>query len=271
MAMKDVGLVGTVLLTTLTIAIPILTLAQRPDPTDPAGRPLRTQQGRPDLQGVWQVLNSAAWDIQDHPAQLFPGLPPRFGMPAGQGVVEGGTIPYQPEALIKKRQNYENRMKGDPEASCYLPGVPRITYMPYPFQIFQFSDRVVILYEYLHATRVIYLDGSPHPKGPLDLWLGDSRGRWENDTLVVDVIHFTDQTWLDRAGNFHSEALHVTERYTRTDTDHLLYEVTIEDPKVFTRPWKLSMPLYRRQEAGSQLLEFECYAYAREKADKDVQ
>ncbi|HEY7449565.1 MAG TPA: hypothetical protein VH702_15525 [Vicinamibacterales bacterium] len=270
MAMRNVGLVGTVLVTTLTIAIPALTLAQRPDEADPATRPSRTQHGQPDLQGVWQVLNSAAWDIQDHPAQLFPGLPPRFGMPAGQGVVEGGTIPYQPEALIKKKQNYENRMTGDPEANCYLPGVPRITYMPYPFQIFQFSDRVVILYEYLHATRVIYLDGSPHPKGPLDLWLGDSRGRWEGDTLVVDVIHFTDQTWLDRAGNFHSEALHVIERYTRTDTDHLLYEVTLEDPKVFTRPWKMSMPLYRRLEARSQLLEFECYAYAREGADTNV-
>jgi len=267
MAMKDVGFVSTVLLTTLTIATPILTLAQRPDPTDPAARPLRTQYGQPDLQGVWQVLNSAAWDIQDHPAQLFPGLPPRFGMPAGQGVVEGGAIPYQPGALIKKKQNYENRMTGDPEANCYLPGVPRITYMPYPFQIFQFSDRVVILYEYLHATREIYLDGSPHLKGPLDLWLGDSRGRWEDETLVVDVIHFTDQTWLDRAGNFHSDALHVVERYTRTDADHLLYEVTIEDPKVFTRPWKMSMPLYRRHDARMQLLEFECYAYAREAAD----
>jgi hypothetical protein len=142
--------------------------------------------------------------------------------------------------------------------------------MPFPFQILQFSDRTVILYEYQHATRVIYVDGSPHPKGPLDLWLGDSRGRWEGDTLVVDVIYFTDQTWLDRAGNFHSDALHVVERYTRTSRDHLLYEVTIEDPKVFTRPWRMSMPLYRRQEPGSQLLEFECYAYAREAADKNV-
>jgi hypothetical protein len=267
---KGVGLAGGLLLTALTLGSAVVTPAQKPQRTDPGYSPSRTHDGQPDLQGVWQVLNSAAWDIQDHPAQLFPGLPPHFAMPAGQGVVEGNVVPYQPWASMKKKENYETRLTADPETKCYLPGVPRITYMPYPFQILQFSDRVVILYEYLHATREIYLDGSPHPKGPLDLWLGDSRGRWEGDTLVVDVIHFTDQTWLDRAGNFHSAALHVVERYTRTSADHLMYEVTLEDPKVFTRPWNMSMPLYRRQDNGAQLLEFECYAYAREAADKDV-
>jgi hypothetical protein len=229
--------------------------------------PPKTTLGKPDLQGVWQALTTAAWDIQDHPGQLFPGLPPRFGVPAGQGVVEGNEIPYQPWALGQKQKNYENRMTADPEARCYMPGVPRVTYMPYPFQIFQFEDRVVILYEYLHITREIFTDGSRHPEIPVEFWMGDSRGRWENDTLVVDVTLFTNQTWFDRAGNFHSENLHVVERYTRTGPDHLLYEVTIEDPKVFTRPWKMQMPLYRRQEPGSQLLEFECYAYARDTTD----
>jgi hypothetical protein len=229
--------------------------------------PPTTLYGQPDLQGIWQAMNTAAWDIQDHAAQLFPSLPARFGMPAGLGVVEGDEIPYQPWALAKKKENFENRSTADPEAKCYLPGVPRITYMPYPFQIFQYADRVVILYEYLHVTRQIPTDGRPHPKGPLDFWMGDSRGRWEGTTLIVDVIHFTDQTWFDRAGNFHSDALHVVERYTRTGPDHLLYEVTIEDPKVFTRPWKMSMPLYRRQERNVQLLEYECYAYAWEEAD----
>jgi hypothetical protein len=232
--------------------------------------PPATRHGQPDLQGIWQVMNTAAWDIQDHSAQLFPSLPARFGMPAGQGVVEGNEIPYQPWALAKKKENYENRLNADPEAKCYLPGVPRITYMPYPFQIFQFSDRVVILYEYLHVTREIYTDGTPHPKGPVDFWMGDSRGRWEGTTLIVDSIHFTDQTWLDRAGNFHSAALHLVERYTRTGHDHILYEVTIEDPKVFTRPWKMSMPLYRRQDSNIQLLEYECYAYAREATETDA-
>src|SRR5262245_13903205 len=226
--------------------------------------PPKNAYGQPDLQGIWQAVTTAAWDIQDHPGQRFPGLPARFSVPAGPGVVDGNELPYQPSALARKQENFKNRLTADPEAQCYLPGVPRITYMPHPFQIFQLSDRVVILYEYLHTTREIFSDGSRHPTMPVEFWMGDSRGRWEGNTLVVDVTLFTDQTWFDRAGNFHSDALHVVERYTRTGRDHMDYEATIEDPKVFTRPWKMSMPLYRRQEMNTQLLEYECYAYARE-------
>ena len=217
--------------------------------------PPRTPDGHPDLQGIWQVLNAAAWDIQDHTAQL--------GIPAGQGVVEGGDIPYQPWALKKKAENYANRDKLDPEAKCYMPGVPRITYMPHPFQIAQRRDQVLFLYEYIHVVRPVFMNGNPHPEGPIDwLYMGDSRGRWEGNTLVVDVIHFREEGgWFDRAGNFHSQEMHVVERYTPIGPDHMNYEVTIEDPKVFTRPWKMSMPLYRRKEANIQLLEYECYAY----------
>ena len=172
-----------------------------------------------------------------------------------------GTIPYQPSALAKKRENFANRRSADPETKCYLSGVPRITYMPYPFQIVQTRDKVNILYEYNHTLRHIYMNGNPHPPGDIDWWMGDSRGRWDGDTLVVDVIDLGDQTWLDRAGNFHSDKLHVVERYTRTGPDHIRYEATIEDPKVFTRPWKMSMTLYRRQDANMELLEYECYAY----------
>ena len=218
--------------------------------------PPRTSDGHPDLQGIWQALNTAAWDIQDHAGSR--------GVPAGQGVVVGNEIPYQPWALEQKQQNFENRATADPETRCAMPGVPRANYMPYPFQILQFADRVLILYEYVHATRTVYMDGTPHPEGHIDFWMGDSRGRWEGDTLVVDVIHFIDETWFDRAGNFHSDALHVVERYTPTGPDHLLYEATIEDPEVFTEPWTIRMPLYRRQEADAQLLEYECYAYAEE-------
>jgi hypothetical protein len=218
----------------------------------------------PDLQGIWQVMNTAAWDIQGHSGQLFPGLPARFAMPAGAGVVEGNDIPYQPWARAKKEENFRDRLTADPEANCYLPGVPRITYMPFPFQIVQFSDRVVILYEYMHTTREIYMDGSPHSELAQDSWMGDSRGQWEGNTLVVDVAFFNDQTWFDRAGNFHSDALHVVERYTRTGSDQMMYEATIEDPKVFTRPWKMRMPLYRRVEPDARILEFECYAYERD-------
>ena len=215
--------------------------------------PARTADGHPDLQGIWQVLNTAAWNLEDHAASL--------GIPAGHGVVEGGAIPYQEWALEQRRENYEHRAALDPESKCYLPGVPRITYMPYPFQIIQQADKVSIAYEYLRTVRFIHMNGAPHPPGPIDWWMGDSRGHWEGDTLVVDVVHFNDQTWFDRAGNFHSAALHVVERYTPTGPDHLLYEVTIEDPEVFTRPWTISMPLYRRQESNSELLEYQCSAY----------
>ena len=215
--------------------------------------PPRTADGQPDLQGIWQVLNTAAWDIEDHGARL--------GVPAGRGVVEGGPIPYQPWALAKRDENARNRPGLDPESKCYLPGVPRITYMPHPFRIVQQRDKVTILYEYVGAVRFLYMNGNPHPRGPIEWFLGDSRARFEGNTLVVDVMHFTDQTWLDRAGNFHSEALHVVERYTPTGRDHMLYEVTIEDPKVFTRPWTMRMPLYRRQEADVEVLEYECMSY----------
>ena len=234
----------------LLFAAVVSVVANAQAPTNPMPR---TADGKPDLSGIWQVMNTAAWDIQDHTAQK--------GVPAGVGVVVGNDIPYRPEALAKKRENYANRATADPESKCYLPGVPRIIYMSYPFQIFQSATQLTMLFEYVHATRVIYTNATQHPPGHIDWWMGDSRGRWEGDTLVVDVIHFNDQTWFDRAGNFHSDALHVVERFTRTGPDHMQYEVTIEDPKVFTRPWKMSMPLYRRQEKDIELLEYECGAY----------
>ncbi|MET0211632.1 MAG: hypothetical protein ABW292_01460 [Vicinamibacterales bacterium] len=209
----------------------------------------RMPDGRPNLQGIWQVLNTAAWDIQDHSA--------RVGVPPGQGVVVDEEIPYQPWALAKKRENFANRLTADPEAKGFLPGVPRIMYMPFPFQIFQTADQVNIAFEYARGIRPIHTNGTPHPRGPINWWVGDSRGRWDGDTLVVDVVHFTDQTWFDRAGNFHSDALHLVERYTLEGRDHLRYEVTIEDAKVFTRPWKMSMLFYRRKEPNVRLLDYE--------------
>jgi hypothetical protein len=216
----------------------------------------RTPDGRPDLQGIWQVLNTAAWDIQDHSARL--------GVPAGHGVVVGGEIPYQPWALAKKQENFASRLTADPETKGFIPGVPRMMYMPFPFQIFQTSRQMNIAFEYARGIRVIYTDGTPHPPGPLNWWVGDSRGRWDGDTLVVDVVHFTDQTWFDRAGNFHSEALHLVERYSLEGPDHLRYQVTIEDPKVFTRPWQMSMLFYRRKEPDVRLLEYEAFLLMKE-------
>jgi hypothetical protein len=213
----------------------------------------RTIDGKPDLSGIWQVLNRANDNILAHTASE--------GVPAGLGVVVGDEIPYRPEALQRKEENFANRRTRDTEANCYLPGVPRITYMPFPFQIIQQPDVTTFLYEYAHATRYVYTNGSEHPEGPINWWMGDSRGHWNGDTLVVDVVHFTDQTWFDRTGNFHSENLHVVERFTLVDADHISYEVTIEDPDVFTRPWTMRMTLYRRTEPNFQLLEYDCYAF----------
>jgi len=209
----------------------------------------RAAEGKPNLQGIWQVLNTAAWDIQDHQARL--------GVPAGQGIVDGNEIPYLPAALAKKRANSENRATADPETKGYLPGVPRIMFMPFPFQIFQTPDQITMVFEYDRGVRMIYTNGTPHPRGPINWWMGDSRGRWEGDTLVVDVVHFTDETWFDRAGNFHSDALHLVERFTPTGTDHINYEVTVEDRNVFTKPWTMRMVLYRRKEPNVRVLEYD--------------
>lgn len=220
----------------------------------------RTPDGQPDLQGVWQAVNTAIWNIQDHSAEL--------GVPAGRGVVEGNAIPYLPLALAQRQTNYRNRFTDDPETKCYMVGTPRINYMPYPFQIVQTRNQITLLYEYVHTVRSLRLN-SEHPKGDFQWFMGDSRARWEGDTLVVDVTHFNEKSWLDRSGNYASDGLHVVERYTRTGPDHIQYEATIEDPKVFARPWKISMPLYRRVEPDIQLLEYECQAYLEAKKDID--
>ena len=153
----------------------------------------------------------------------------------------------------KKKENFDNWLERDPEIKCFMPGVPRATYMPYPFQILQSTDKVLMAYEFAGTTRTIHMNEVKN--NPAATWMGLSRGRWDGDTLVVDVTDFNDQTWFDRAGNFHSDALHVIERYTPVSPHHLMYEATIEDPKVFTRPWKIRMPLYRRFESDKQILD----------------
>jgi hypothetical protein len=210
----------------------------------------RTADGKPNLNGIWQVLTEANWDLQGHAAAAGPMVPLGAigAMPPGQGVVEGEEIPYKPEALVTKKANFADRLKLDPEVKCYLPGVPRATYMPFPFQIVQ-------------TPKFILEDPGP---APVDSWMGQSVGHWEGDTLVVDATGFNDQSWFDRAGDFHSDALHVVERYTLHGPDMLMYEATIEDKNVFTRPWKISVPIYRRQEKNVQLMEFKCVEFVEE-------
>ena len=221
----------------------------------------RSSDGKPNLSGIWQAANTANWDIQDHAARPGPvmALGASFSVPGGLGIVEGNEIPYKPEALAKKKDNQQNWVKLDPEIKCYLPGVPRATYMPYPFQIVQSADAILVAYEFASASRIIRMNSTD--KAPVPSWMGWSRGRWEGDTLVVDVTGFNDKTWFDRAGNYHTRALHVVESYTPTGPNTLRYDATIEDPNVFTRPWKISMPLYRRLEANAQLVEYKCVEF----------
>ena len=224
----------------------------------------RGADGKPRLDGIWQALAAANWDIRPHAAGHSPA--PDIGAIGASapdpGVVEGGEIPYQAWAAEQRERNYANRLSLDPEVKCYLPGVPRATYMPHPFQIFQTTDYVMIAYQYAGAVRSIPMN-DPGPS-PADSWMGWSSGHWQGDTLVVDVTSQNDQTWFDRAGNFHSNALHVVERFTPISRNHLQYEATIEDPNVFTRPWTISLPLYRRIETNAQLMEFKCVEFAEE-------
>jgi hypothetical protein len=232
----------------------------------PAAGTRRMPDGKPNLNGIWQANNAANWDILTHKARQGPviALGAAFSVPGGIGVVEGNEIPYKPEALAKKRQNAERWMTADPEIKCYMPGVPRANYMPYPFQIVQSGAAMDILvtYEFASASRIIRMNTKA--ESPTDTWMGWSRGRWEGDTLVVDVTSFNGQSWFDRAGNFQSETLHVVERYTPMGPDVLRYDVTIEDPQLYTRPWKMSMPIYRRMEKDAQLVEYKCVEFVEE-------
>jgi hypothetical protein len=224
----------------------------------------RAADGHAELNGIWEALNTANWDLQDH----SPAAGPLWetgaigAEPAGQGVVEGGAIPYLPAAMQKRTENFANRRTNDPEAKCYMPGIPRANYMPYPFQIVQSPRGILMVYEYASANRLINM-GKPEEAGS-DTWMGTNNGHWEGDTLVVDVTGLNGLAWFDRSGDFASDKLHVVERFTRTDRDHLQYEATIEDPSVFSKPWKISMPLYRRVEKNAQLLEFKCVEFAEE-------
>jgi hypothetical protein len=224
----------------------------------------RTADGKPNLNGIWQAVNTANWDLQPHSAAA--GMLWQSGAagsePAGMGVVEGGEIPYLPAATAKKKANFANRLALDPETKCYLPGVPRATYMPFPFQIIQSAKVIMINYEYDGAARLIYVDGKK--EAPVDSWMGYSNGHWEGETLVVDVTGLNEDSWFDRAGDFHSNKLHVVERYTPRSPETMMYEATIEDPLTFSRPWKISMPLYRHVEKDAKLLEFKCVPFSEE-------
>jgi hypothetical protein len=243
---------GLLLTLLVCVAIPAISHAQ----ARPAAQTARSSSiprladGKPNLQGIWQVRSRAAYDLRDHHSH--------YGMPAGTSVIEGDDIPYLPAAAVKRAENFRNRKQLDPLEKCYMPGVPRIMYMEHPFQIFQTPTHLAMTFEWSSVFRLVYTDGSSHADG-IDFWMGDSRGRWEGDTLVVDVRNHNDKTWFDMAGDFHSAALHLIERYTLIDANTIDYEVTVEDPQVFARPWKMRMPLYR-QTGMKRVLEYQCQA-----------
>lgn len=239
----------------------------------------RTPDGRPDFSGIWQTTSTANWDLQTHTARPLVAQPGVYDdvpvlaapvvalgtvgwVPPGVGVVDGDEIPYLPWAAERKLDNAANWLDRDPEIRCYLPGVPRAMYLPYPFQIVQGTDKIMMVFEFANAQRTINLDDvAPYPA---EAFMGYSVGRWEDDTLVVEATNFSPFTWLDRAGNFHSDALQVTERYTPLGPDAIEYEATIEDPKVFSRPWTIRLPLYRRLEANAEIMDFRCMEHVEE-------
>jgi len=275
---------GSLIATVITTAIVSVVITMSMTRTaGQASRGGRTADGKPNFSGVWQANNEANWDLQAHQARsgavtqrgVYPyayaevpaapvlALGAAAGVPGSLGVVQGdAAIPYTPDAAARKAANAANWIDRDPELKCYLPGIPRAMYMPYPFQIVQSSTKIQMAYTFSNAARTIHLDKVAGP--PDDTWMGHSVGRWDGDTLVVDVTNFNDKTWLDRAGNFHSDALHVVERFTPITADAFRYEATIEDPKVFTRPWKIAMPIYRRLEPNMQLLDYPCIDFAEE-------
>jgi len=229
----------------------------------PAARPAQIA-GHPNFNGIWQAIGTAHWNLEDHSASATPiwQLGALYAVPAGQSVIEGGSIPYTPAALKQRDENMKGWPKSDPEAKCYMPGIPRATYMPYPFQIVQGQRDILFVYEYASSNRIVHM--SNHTEAPVDSWMGWSNGKWEGNSLVITVNGFNDQTWFDRAGNHHSDALVVTERYTLNGENHINYEARMEDKNTFTRPWTIRMPLYRRLEPNVQLLEFKCVEFSEE-------
>jgi hypothetical protein len=247
--------------TTFALALAVAIPARAQDATDFP----RAWDGHPDLNGVWQVMGTAHWNLEDHPPGAgLPEMGAIGAVPPGQGVVVGGEIPYLDSALEQRQRNFENRFTEDPEILCYMPGVPRATYLPYPFQIVRGTGKIMMVYGFADANRTIHMDKENPEPAPIDSWMGRSHGRWDGDTLVVDVAGFNGRSWFDRAGNYASFALRVTERYTPINANALMYEATIEDPNVFTRPWTIRMPLYRRLEDNARVLEYKCVEFAEE-------
>lgn len=251
---------------TITGLLTIFLILGCSEPAEQTGwQPPRDGHGNPDLNGIWQAMGSAHYDLEPHAARMGPvvEMGALGATPAGLGVVEGGSIPYQDWALKQRNENRADVLARDPAIKCFMPGIPRATYMPFPFQIIQSDKTQIFAYEFAGAARVVYMDRADF-EHPFEAWMGHSRGRWEGDTLVIRVDAHVPDTWLDASGNFHSEALVVEERYTLISDNVMQYEATLTDENVYVEPWTISLPLYRRLDPDAQLLEFKCVEFAEE-------
>jgi hypothetical protein len=250
---------------TLTLSVLIIaaapSIAAAQDPERPG-----SINGHPNLSGIWQALGPAHWNLEAHSAAElddFWELGALAAIPAGSSAVVGGEIPYLPEALAKRDENRAGWPATDPEAACYLPGIPRAMYMPYPFEIIQSDDDIFMFYTFASANRQVHVaNPRTYEEVPVDTWMGWSNGRWDGDTLVIETIAQDDRTWLDRAGNHHSYMMTVTERLTLLTPNHIQYEATIDDPLVYSEPWTIRLPLYRDVSANAELLEFKCVPFS---------
>lgn len=225
----------------------------------------RTADELPDFSGIWQAIGTAHYDIEPHAADFGPLVENGAigAIPGGIGVVVGGDIPYTDEGRIQQQVNKEHWLKNDPVVKCYMPGIPRANYLPFPFQVIQSTDHIVMAYEFASASRIVYLN-RPDFEAPILSWMGHSRGYFEDDVLIIDVTDQVPDTWLDHAGNHHTDALKVTERYYHAGPNTLIYEATLVDPAVYTKPWTIRFPLYRRLDENMQLLEYKCVEFTEE-------
>jgi hypothetical protein len=267
MSTRTCGLFRIGILAVAAVAVAtVLTLTVQPAAGQTDYMAERTADGHPDLNGIWQAVGSSHWDIEGHAARPGPvvEMAALGAIPGGLGIVVGGEIPYTSAARAQQQENLEYWLDRDPVVKCFMPGIPRATYMPYPFQIVQTPEYVLVAYEFASASRIVYMD-RPDMESPVNTWMGHSRGSWDGETLVIDVTDQVPDTWLDSSGNHHSDQLHVVERYTAVSENHIMYEATIEDPAVYTEPWTIRVPLYRRIDENMQLLEFKCVEFAEEK------
>ena len=267
MSTRTCGLFRIGILAVAAVAVAtVLTLTVQPAAGQTDYMAERTADGHPDLNGIWQAVGSSHWDIEGHAARPGPvvEMAALGAIPGGLGIVVGGEIPYTSAARAQQQENLEYWLDRDPVVKCFMPGIPRATYMPYPFQIVQTPEYVLVAYEFASASRIVYMD-RPDMESPVNTWMGHSRGSWDGETLVIDVTDQVPDTWLDSSGNHHSDQLHVVERYTAVSENHIMYEATIEDPAVYTEPLTIRVPLYRRIDENMQLLEFKCVEFAEEK------